>query len=68
MVLNSGAGQGVIPGLRMQVLADAELGSMHSSMALIEVTATEAQRSQARAVASSAAVQQGWKVQEVQQP
>ena len=68
VVLNIGAVQGVIPGLRLRVLGDAEPESMDSPMALIEVTATEAQRSQARVVAHSAAVQQGWKVQEVRQP
>jgi serine/threonine protein kinase/tetratricopeptide (TPR) repeat protein len=68
VMLNIGTDHGVTPGLRLQVLGDADPESTGSPMALIEVTTTAARRSQARIVAHSAAVQPGRKVQEVRQP
>jgi hypothetical protein len=68
VLLNIGADHGVTPGLTMHVFGDAEPEVSGHHMGLIEVTAAEAQRSQARVLDHTAAVKQGWKVQEVQNP
>jgi hypothetical protein len=67
VVLNIGSDQGVIPGLIMQAFGSAEQSELGHHVGLIEVTVVEAQRSQARVLEHTEALQQGWKVQEMQQ-
>jgi tetratricopeptide (TPR) repeat protein len=61
--LNIGTQQGVTPGVVMEVYSGEEL---FDPVGLIEVTSVEAQRSRARVVEQTEALQKGWKVREGQ--
>lgn len=68
IALNIGADQGVTSGMTMQVFGNAEPDAPGRRVGLIEVTAVDTQRAQARVLEYAEVLQQGWRVQEVQQP
>jgi Tfp pilus assembly protein PilF len=68
IALNIGADQGVTSGMTMQVFGNAEPDAPGRRVGLIEVTTVEAQHAQAIVLEYAEALQQGWRVQEMQQP
>jgi hypothetical protein len=64
VLLNIGSEHGVTPGLMMQVFGSEAPSATESHVGLIEMTAVEAQQSQARALHHTTTWQEGWRVQE----
>lgn len=64
VLLNIGSEHGVTPGLTMQIFGSEAPSATESHVSLIEVTAVEAQQSQARVLHHTTTLQEGWRVQE----
>lgn len=64
--LNVGTAQGITPGLTMHILANSPAPDPNRPVGLLEVTAVDSQRSQARVLHHTTTLEEGWRVQEGQ--